>query len=104
VRDAKPSTPTAAGAELAEIIAVIWERVEPLRLERGLSIERLAATCGVSTATLSRLRRGLQDDPRLSTVLRLRSGLGVPSDELLGDLPLPYAPRPQWAAKRESAT
>jgi transcriptional regulator with XRE-family HTH domain len=83
---------------------VIWGRVEPLRLERGLSIERLAAGCGLSTATLSDLRRGLQEDPRLGTILKLCGGLGVTSEDLLGDLPLPYASGAQWAMRREPAT
>jgi transcriptional regulator with XRE-family HTH domain len=84
-------------AEVAEAIALIWARVEPLRRERGLSMERLAAVSGVTTATLSEMRRGLRRDLRLSTILKLCSGLGVGSPELLGDLPLPEPPRAEWA-------
>jgi DNA-binding Xre family transcriptional regulator len=81
-----------ARAEQREITALVVARVDSLRAARGLSIERLAGASNVSMWTLFGLRRDVAD-PRLSTLLRLCSGLGVTSGELLGDLPLPVEPR-----------
>jgi DNA-binding Xre family transcriptional regulator len=81
-----------ARAEQREITALVVARVDSLRAARGLSVERLAGASNVSMWTLFGLRRNVAD-PRLSTLLRLCSGLGVTSTELLGDLPLPIEPR-----------
>jgi DNA-binding Xre family transcriptional regulator len=81
-----------ARAEQRKITALVVARVDSLRAARGWSVERLAGASNVSMWTLFGLRRDVAD-PRLSTLLRLCSGLGVTSGELLGDLPLPVEPR-----------
>jgi hypothetical protein len=81
-----------ARAEQREITALVVARVDSLRAARGLSVERLAGASNISTWTLFGLRRNVAD-PRLSTLLRVCSGLGVTSTELLGDRPLPVEPR-----------
>jgi transcriptional regulator with XRE-family HTH domain len=55
-------------------------------------VERLAGASNVSIGTLFALRRNVAI-PRLSTLLRLGGGFGVPSGELFGDLQLPVEPR-----------
>jgi len=52
------------GRELAELCAA-----------RGMSQRRLAATSGVSQATISRLMRGMTPRTRLSTVARVLEAL-----------------------------
>jgi DNA-binding Xre family transcriptional regulator len=81
-----------ARAEQRDITALVVARVDSLRVARGWSVERLAGASNLSTWTLFGLRRDVAD-PRLSTLLRLCSGLGVTSGELLSDLPLPVEPR-----------
>jgi transcriptional regulator with XRE-family HTH domain len=95
-----PSASSLERDEMTEIIAIIWSRVEPLRQERGLSVERLAFICGVTASTLSDTGRGLKNELLLSTVLKLCSGLGVSSDVLLNDLPLPAPRRPAWVRQK----
>lgn len=52
------------------------------RLAAGLSQERLSELCGVHLTEISRLENG-QRDPRLSTIVRVAAGLGLPSAALL---------------------
>ena len=80
-------------AEQRRISAQLGQTVDRLRAERGLSDEVVAGTSGL---TLDQLR-GLKQrhtDPPLTTALRLCRGLEVSVQTLLGDLPLPEAPKP----------
>jgi transcriptional regulator with XRE-family HTH domain len=56
-----------------------------LRREReraGLSQEALGERCGLHRTEVSFLERG-QREPRLSTIVRLAKGLGIPPSRLL---------------------
>jgi transcriptional regulator with XRE-family HTH domain len=53
-----------------------------LRRAARLTQEDLAHRSGLHTSEVSRLERGLKD-PRLTTIVRLADGLGVPVAELL---------------------
>ncbi len=56
-----------------------------LRKEResaGLSQERLAFKCRLHRTEISLLERGIRE-PRLSTIIRLARGLGIPAANLL---------------------
>ena len=53
-----------------------------LRLARGLSQEALGAECDLHRTEISLLERAGRD-PRLSTLVRLARGLGVPVGSLL---------------------
>lgn len=76
---------------LDEALALIVDRVDQHRARRGQGVERLAAESGLTRSSLSDLRHR-RGDPRLSTLLKLCTGLGVSSTDLLGDLaPLPPA-------------
>jgi transcriptional regulator with XRE-family HTH domain len=48
----------------------------------GLSQERLAFKCKLHRTEISLLERGVRE-PRLSTIVRLARGLGVPAADLL---------------------
>jgi transcriptional regulator with XRE-family HTH domain len=59
-----------------------------LRREReraGLSQEALAERCDLHRTEISFLERG-QREPRLSTIVRLAKGLGIPAAQLLKGL------------------
>lgn len=60
---------------------VFGERVRSLRLERGLSQERLAELAGVHRTYLSSLELG-QRNIGLDNILALAAALGVPPAEL----------------------
>jgi transcriptional regulator with XRE-family HTH domain len=55
------------------------------RIEAGLSQERLARAAKLHRTEISLLERG-EREPRLSTIVRLANGLGVPAGALLDDL------------------
>ncbi len=52
------------------------------RQSAGLSQERLAFKCRLHRTEISLLERGVRE-PRLSTIIRLARGLGVPAADLL---------------------
>lgn len=58
------------------------------RIRRGLTLAALAAAAEVQDSEIGRLERG-QRDPRLTTILRLANGLGIPPGELLGGIEPP---------------
>ena len=52
------------------------------RLRRGISQERLAFACRLHRTEISLLERAVRE-PRLSTIVRLARGLGIPAAALL---------------------
>jgi transcriptional regulator with XRE-family HTH domain len=52
------------------------------RESAGLSQERLAFKCRLHRTEISLLERGIRE-PRLSTIVRLARGLGIPATDLL---------------------
>ena len=59
-------------------------RIRALRLQRGLSLSRLAAASGLGKATLSGLEAGTRN-ARLETLYAVAAQLGVPLGALLGE-------------------
>ncbi len=76
----------ATGAALTGRIA---QRVRALRTGAGLSLDDLAARCGVSRSMISQVERG-QSSPTAVVLEKLSVGLGVPLASLF-DLPHPAA-------------
>ena len=79
----------------------IAQRVRDLRADRGLSLEALAAHCGVSRSMISLIERG-ESSPTAVLLEKLATGLGVPLASLF-DMSLPepgpvsrLADQPQW--------
>lgn len=60
-------------------------RLRRLRLERGLSQEQLAAQAGIVQSAISAFESG-EKEPRISTLQRLASCLGVSTAMLLEPL------------------
>ena len=80
----------------------IAEQVRAQRLQLGLSLESLAAVCGVSRSALSLIERG-ESSPTAVVLGKVAAGLNVPLGSLFGDVPgetaLPLARRdeqPLW--------
>ena len=67
----------------------IAHRVRDLRAERGLSLEALALTCGVSRSMISLIERG-ESSPTAVVLEKLATGLDVPLAALF-DAPKPAA-------------
>lgn len=61
--------------------------------DRGMSVERLAETSGVSDSYCWRIMR-LRASVGLDQIERLAAGLGVPADRLLAEIPDGTVPPP----------
>jgi len=79
----------------------IAQRVRDLRADRGLSLDALAAHCGVSRSMISLVERG-ESSPTAVVLEKLATGLGVPLAALF-EAPRPadgpvsrLADQPQW--------
>jgi transcriptional regulator with XRE-family HTH domain len=62
----------------------IGPRLRHLRLQKGYTVEALAAAAGLNKGFLSRLERGTKR-PSIETVLRLSAALEVPVGQLFGE-------------------
>lgn len=69
-------------AEALEVLAAFGLRLRTLRVAEGISQDTLSRQSGVHPSTVSRLEAGVSD-PRLSVILRLSHGIGIPPRELL---------------------
>src|SRR5215471_16543873 len=61
----------------------VGDSLRRLRKERGLSLDQLAASSGVSRAALSQIE-GSRTNPTLTLLWKVAVGLGVPFQALLG--------------------
>ena len=61
----------------ANLVAGLGRALRSARLEKGLTVERLASEAGVSTGLISQLERGL-GNPSFLTMQRLAEALGLP--------------------------
>ena len=68
------------------VTARIAARVRGLRLERGLSLDGLAAASGVSRSALSLIERG-ESSPTAVVLDKIAAGLGVPLASLFAGAP-----------------
>lgn len=67
-----------------KISPTIGPRLRHIRLEKGFTVETLAAAAGLDKGFLSRLERGTKR-PSIETVLRLSAALEVPVGRLFGE-------------------
>jgi transcriptional regulator with XRE-family HTH domain len=67
-----------------KIDPTIGPRLRHIRLEKGLTVEALAAATGLDKGFVSRLERGTKR-PSVETVLRLSAALGVSVGQLFGE-------------------
>ncbi len=71
-------------SEFPDINARIGTRVHELRRDRGLTLDGLAAECGVSRSMLSLIERG-NSSPTAFVLNKIATGLGVPLAALFDD-------------------
>jgi transcriptional regulator with XRE-family HTH domain len=90
--DKEKATP----AESSHINVRIASRVRGLRTEQALTLDALAARCGVSRSMLSLIERG-ESSPTAVVLERVATGLGVPLAALFDDPAAPASP----VARRE---
>ena len=69
----------------------IANRLKALRVERGWSLDELAARCGVSRATLSRLENG-EVSPTASVLGKLCASYGLAMSRLMAEVETDFAP------------
>jgi transcriptional regulator with XRE-family HTH domain len=76
---------SAAVAGTQDINSRIAARVRSLRTELGLTLDTLAAKCGVSRSMLSLVERG-ESSPTAVVLEKIATGLGVPLASLFDDV------------------
>src|SRR3990167_7975796 len=82
-RPPKPKKPTAAAEEpSADLAPVVGKNLKRLRTERGLSLERLAQSSGVSRAMLGQVELG-QSAPTINVLWKMARALDVPFSALI---------------------
>jgi transcriptional regulator with XRE-family HTH domain len=67
-------------------LSAFGRRLARLRQRKRLTQAELARLAGLSVAIVRALEQGVRSDPRLSTVLKLAAGLGLPVADLAGEL------------------
>jgi transcriptional regulator with XRE-family HTH domain len=71
---------------MSTIAAVAFgQRLRELRAEHGVSQDTLARATGIHPTAIGRFERG-DREPRLTSILRIAHGLGMPPGALLDDL------------------
>ena len=68
----------------------IGERIKIIRVEKSLSLNKLAEKSGVSPAYLSTLENGKQNSPSLVICVNLANALDISLMELLGEEVKPF--------------
>src|SRR5919204_384575 len=81
----------ASAPAVADINARIAARVRELRAARGLTLDTLAARCGVSRSMLSLVERG-ESSPTAVVLEKIAGGLGVSLATLFDDAGAPTSP------------
>ena len=82
-RPPKPKQPVeGAPAESADLAPVVGKNLKRLRTERGLSLERLAQSSGVSRAMLGQVELG-QSAPTINVLWKMARALDVPFSALI---------------------
>jgi transcriptional regulator with XRE-family HTH domain len=83
-----------------KIDPTIGPRLRHMRLEKGFTVETLAAAAGLDKGFVSRLERGTKR-PSVETVLRLSAALEVPVGQLFGEQTTDDTVRVSRAAGRQ---
>src|ERR1700756_2852342 len=79
VRERTPTGPESEGSDLAPVAGANLRR---LRLEHGLSLERLAQASGVSRAMLGQIELG-QSTPTINVLWKIARALDLPFSALI---------------------
>lgn len=63
------------------LIQAVCLRIHELREERGLTVNALAAVCGINQSTLFSLTSGRRITTSIATIQKICDGLGIEMDE-----------------------
>ncbi|MEM9462069.1 MAG: helix-turn-helix domain-containing protein [Myxococcota bacterium] len=72
-----------------QVLARLAHELKLARESSGLSRKRLAERCGLSPETIKKLEASYGFQPRLDTMMRLASGLGISLVDLVGSIAPP---------------
>ncbi|NLY44744.1 MAG: helix-turn-helix transcriptional regulator [Tissierella sp.] len=62
----------------------IGEKIRNLRIERKLSLRKLAYLSGISSFSyIANIERGVVDDPGIKTIIKIAKGLNISIDDLV---------------------
>jgi len=64
----------------------IAQRILNLCQEKNISVNKLATLSGVTQSTINSIMHGESKNPRISTLRKVASGLGISIGELLRDI------------------
>lgn len=73
---------TVSAASTEDTVALVGERIRNARLARGLTVEQLARSAGITKGFLSKIERG-DKAPAISTLINLAKALGLEMSRLL---------------------
>ncbi|MFH0839720.1 MAG: helix-turn-helix transcriptional regulator [Candidatus Omnitrophota bacterium] len=62
---------------------MLAKNIRRIRLEKGLSQEKLARLADIALNTLTKIESGLSKEPTIKTVANIANALGVSLDELV---------------------
>jgi transcriptional regulator with XRE-family HTH domain len=62
---------------------MLAKNIRRIRLEKGLSQEKLARLANIALNTLTKIESGLSKEPTIKTIAKIADALGVPLDELV---------------------
>lgn len=71
------------------MLITLGQNLQKLRLERGLSLSKLAADAGIAKSNLSRLEQGV-GNPTVDTIWRLAVQMNVPFGSLVASVTTPF--------------
>jgi transcriptional regulator with XRE-family HTH domain len=80
-----------------ELNMPVGDRLKQLRTEADMTQQALATAAGLSISVVTQIERGVNADPRLSTLKALAKALGCTMNELTGndDEPLVRSRKPK---------
>lgn len=78
----KPTDPAEPAEQATDLAPVVGKNLKRLRTERGLSLERLAQSSGVSRAMLGQVELG-QSAPTINVLWKMARALDVPFSALI---------------------
>lgn len=68
---------------MSKSISIIAKNIKSIREKRGVSQDKLSKLAGVTLHTITKIESGVTLDPRIETVKKIASALGVSIDDLI---------------------
>ena len=68
---------------MSKELSAIAKNIKKYRAKLGISQDKLSKLAGITLHTITKIESGATPDPRIETVKKIASGLGVSVDDLL---------------------